>query len=257
MYLMYVDESGDWGLTRSPSRYVALSGLVVHELRWKETLEKLIGFRRAMKGLYGLRLRDEVHSGGFISHPGAAAYVPRHQRLAILRALANQMASMEDLTLINVLVDKAGKPSAYDAFEKAWGALIQRFENTITHRNFAGPANPDERGMIFPDHTDDKKLTAMVRRLRHYNPVPSRFIVPGAPGYRDLPIVTLIEDPNFRDSGHSYFIQAADCAAFLLYQSAAPNAYMKKHGGHNYFLRLSPVLCRVAAPKDPMGIVRL
>lgn len=257
MHLMYVDESGDWGLSGSPSRFVGLSGLVVHELRCKDALDKLVGFRRAMKALYGLRLRDEIHAGGFISHPGPTAYIPRHHRLAILRALANQIASMSEFTLINILVEKNGKPPGYDPFDKAWSALIQRFENTIVHRNFPGPANPDERGMIFPDHTDDKKLTALVRRLRHYNPVPSQFPTPGTPSYRQLPITTLIEDPNFRDSGHSYFIQAVDCAAFLVYQYVAPNAYMKKRGGHNYFQRLSPVLCRVAAPKDPMGIVRL
>jgi hypothetical protein len=252
---MYVDESGDWGLAGSPTRYVVLTGLVVHELRWKQTLDSWIVFRRAMRTLYGLRLRDEIHSGGFISHPGPTAYVPRHHRLAILRALANQIASMGDLTLINVLVDKARKTLPYDAFEVAWSALIQRFENTITHRNFNGPANPDERGMIFPDHTDDKKLTALVRRLRHYNPVPSRYHDP--PNVRNLPIVTLIEDPNFRESDHSYFIQAVDCAAYLLYQFVQPNSFMKKHGGHLYFKKLAPVLCKVAAQTDPWGIVRL
>lgn len=258
MYLMYVDESGDWGMSAtSPTRTVVLTGLVVHELRWRDALDKLIAFRRSMKTLYGLRLRDEIHAGGFISHPGPTAYIPRHNRLAILRALANQIASMTEFTVINVLVDKVGKPPGFDPFERAWGALIQRFENTILHRNFPGPANADERGMLFSDHTDDKKLTALVRRLRHYNPVPSQFAAAGAPSFRQLPIVTLIEDPNFRRSDHSYFIQAADCAAFLLYQATSPSAYMKKHSGHNYFQRLSPVLCRVAAPKDPMGVVRL
>jgi len=33
LYLLYVDESGDTGLTGSQSRYFILSGFVVHELR--------------------------------------------------------------------------------------------------------------------------------------------------------------------------------------------------------------------------------
>jgi hypothetical protein len=49
MYLMYVDESGDCGMTKSPSRYFVLTGLVVHEVRWTDCLEKLIEFRRRMR----------------------------------------------------------------------------------------------------------------------------------------------------------------------------------------------------------------
>ncbi len=49
MYLMYVDESGDIGLTGSPTRYFVLTGLVLHELRWRQTLDELIAFRREQK----------------------------------------------------------------------------------------------------------------------------------------------------------------------------------------------------------------
>jgi Protein of unknown function (DUF3800) len=38
MYLMYVDESGDPGLNNSPTRYFTLTGMVVHEQRWHETV---------------------------------------------------------------------------------------------------------------------------------------------------------------------------------------------------------------------------
>jgi hypothetical protein len=44
MYFMYVDESGDPGLVGSPTRYFTLTGMVVHELRWHETLNKLVSF---------------------------------------------------------------------------------------------------------------------------------------------------------------------------------------------------------------------
>ena len=39
MYFLYADESGDVGLNNSPTNYFCLSGFVVHELRWHETLE--------------------------------------------------------------------------------------------------------------------------------------------------------------------------------------------------------------------------
>ncbi len=190
-----------------------------------------------------------------ITSPGLLVRIKRNDRLSILRFFANELASMPDLNIINIVVDKQNKPANFDVFETAWKALIQRFENTISWHNFHGPANPDERGIIFPDHTDDKKLTQLLRKMRRYNPVPNKptFGI----GYRNLPLGKIVEDPNFRDSGYSYFIQAADLVAFLLYQSLTPNSYMRKKGGQNYFYRLDPILCKAVSPSDPYGIVHL
>lgn len=255
MYLMYVDESGDGGLRNSPTRYFVLTGLILHELRWRQYLDQLIDFRRRMRQQYGLRLREELHASAMINRPGSLVRIKRYDRLAIIRAFADELASMSDLNIINVVVDKQGKAANYDAFGSAWKALIQRFENTISSRNFTGPANSDDCGMLFPDNTDNKKLTGLLRQMRRYNPVPNQPAY--GPGYRNLTIGKLIEDPSFRDSGHSYFIQAADLAAFLLYQHMDPNAYMRSKGGQNYFYRLEPILCKVASARDPYGIVRL
>jgi hypothetical protein len=253
---MYVDESGDAGLDpASPTRYFVLTGLVVHELRWQNCLEELLSFRRRIRDTYNLKLREELHAARFITRPGALVRIKRNDRLAIIRHMADQLAAMSDLTLINVVVDKATKAEGYDVFEMAWKTLIQRFENTLSRRNFAGPANPDDKGMLFPDHTDDKRLSLLLRKMRQYNPIPSQQQY--GSGFRNLQIANIIEDPNFKDSEHSYFVQAADLAAYVLYQSIEPNSYMKKKGGHRYFSRLEPVLCKVASSSDPMGIVRL
>jgi len=161
---------------------------------------------------------------------------------------------MTDFSLICVVVDKSTKSAGYDVFEKSWQALIQRFENTISHQNFSGPKNSDERGMLFPDHTDDKKLVRLLRRMRAYNPVPNQ---PNfGPGYRNLMLRYVIEDVNLRNSEHSYFIQATDLAAFLLYQNLGPSKYVKKKSGQNYFSRLDPIVCK-AVTHQQGGIVRL
>ena len=190
-----------------------------------------------------------------INNPGPLIRIRRNDRLAIIRAFADEMATMPDLNVINVLVDKSGKAPPYDVFAMAWKALLPRFENTMLNRNFPSPVNPDERGMIFPDNTDNPKVTQLLRQLRRYNPVPNqpRFGI----RYRNLLVRHLIEDPNFRDSRHSYFIQAADLAAFLLYQFTSPSGYMRAKGGRGYFLRLRPILCKVASTSDPHGVVRL
>ncbi len=255
MYLMYVDESGDTGLVNSPTRYFVLTGLVVHELRWQAYLDQFISFRGHMRARFGLKLREEIHSAAMINHPGPLVRIKRNDRLTIIREFADEIASMSDTNIINIVVDKANKAPDYDVFEVAWKALIQRFENTLSRHNFTGPANPDERGMIFPDHTDDKKVQVLLRQMRRYNPIPHMQTY--GTGYRNLALASIVEDPSFRDSKHSYFVQAVDCAAFLLHQNLVPNRYMRKKSGQNYFNRLQPVLCKVASLSDPMGIVRL
>lgn len=258
MYLMYVDESGDPGLQGSLSRYFVLVGLVVHELRWQACLEQIIAFRREMRERFGLRLREELHAAHFISRPGELVRIPRNDRLTIMRHFADRLGAMPDLRLLAVIVDKAKAATRTpppDVFTLAWGALLQRFENTLSHRNFPNAGTEESRGMLFPDHTDDLKLTSLTRRMRHYNPIPndSRF----GGGYRDLPVAHIIEDPHLKNSATSYFIQAADLAAYLIYQGQAPNAYMRKKAGHNYYKRLGPICCTVASRADPMGFVRL
>ena len=252
---MYVDESGDSGMVNSPTRYFVLTGLILHELRWRLYLDQVVDFRRRRKAAYGLKLREEIHAAALINKPGDLARIPRYHRLAILREFADELAAMPDLNLINVVVDKQGKAIDYDVFGMAWKAIVQRFENTLSHHNFSGPRNPDDRGMVFPDHTEDKKLTELLRAMRRYNPITNQAAY--GIGYRNLTLSNIVEDPNFRNSADSYWVQAADLAAFLLYQHPAPNASLKKKSGQNYFSRLDGILCKVASTSDPQGIVRL
>lgn len=259
MYLMYVDESGDIGLTNSPSRYFVLAALVVHELRWQDTLNSLIQFRRDMKNRFGLNMREEIHAFNFISKPGPVLMqIKRNDRLTILRAFLDHLASLPDLNVFAVCVDKSTKAAGYDVFDMAWKVLIQRFENTISRRNFAGPANSDERGILFADETERKRLLSLLRKMRYFNPVPNQaqFNKPGQANFRQLPLLTLVEDPSFRDSGESYFIQATDTIAYFLNQHLQPNSYARKKAAHNYFGRLKAItVTKVSAAGD--GIVRL
>ncbi|HQE92325.1 MAG TPA: DUF3800 domain-containing protein [Anaerolineae bacterium] len=253
MYTMYADESGDCGMVNSPTRFFVLSGLVIHELRWQDYLDRLINFRKQMQQTFGLRMREEIHGSVMINRPGPLVRIKRNDRLTILRAFADELSTMPYLNVINIVVDKQEKPVNYDVFDMAWRVLIQRFENTIAHHNFRGPMNSDEKGMIFPDNTDNKKLSQLLRKMRRYNPVNNQPAY--GSGYRNLRINTVLEDPNFRDSATSYFIQGVDLIAFLLYQKLDPSSYMRKKAGHNYFDRLDPILCKVASSCDPQGVL--
>jgi hypothetical protein len=167
----------------------------------------------------------------------------------------DELSSMTFLNFINVRVDKQGKPADYDPFEKAWEALIQRFENTLKWRNFPGRWLTADTGIIFSDAANEAALRTLYRRMRVYNPVPNtRSMFAG--GFRQMPLSRIAEDPNIRHSHHSYFIQAADAATFALYQWYAPSQFVRRKGARNYFLRLEPVLCK-AASRTRYGVVEL
>lgn len=255
MYIMYVDESGDPGsLPSSPSQYFVLAGMVVHEAAWASTLESLIDFRRKVRKSYGLKLRDEIHAAEFIRRPSGMT-VPKWQRLQLLGDVLENVASMRGVSIVSVKVDKGRAKAGFNAFDVAWRALIQRFDNTIAARNFPAPMSQTEHGIIVADRTDEMRLRGIVRKMRRYN------VVPGMNGLppRSLPVGSVIKDPIMRDSNHSYFVQTVDVVAYFLHQKFAPNGYVKKQGARNYFDRLSPVVCRAASPREPLnlGIVHL
>ncbi len=252
---MYIDESGDPGVhANSPTRYFILSSIVFHELRWRNLLDNLVEFRRHLRNTKGLKLREEIHATDFINSPGDLKRIKRHDRVDIMKQCIDWTASNEEISVTTVCIDKQDRTEEDDVFEFAWTLLIQRCENTIRHKNFPGPSNPDDRGMIFPDNTDGQKLQKLLRKLRRFNPVPndSKFFTGG---YRNMNIRYIIEDPVLKDSRNSFFTQIVDIIAYSARQLYEPNKYMKKKGGHHFYQRLKPVLNTAASTKNDLGIV--
>lgn len=254
MYLIYVDESGDAGRNNSPTRYFVLSGIVIHETKWRDTLNALIDFRLRMRSKFGLLLKEEIHAGAMLSRPGNLVRIKKNDRLTIIRHFLDEISAISDLRIISVRVDKQGKPPEYDVFENAWRVLIQRFENTLVHQNFP-ECQATDHGIIFCDETDAAKLRALYRKMRVFNPIPNDQL--HGTGYRQMPLSRIVEDPSVRDSEHSYFIQAVDSVAWAFYQKYAPSSYVREKGAKNYFTRLGPVLSKTATRRNVFGIVEL
>jgi hypothetical protein len=124
----------------------------------------------------------------------------------------------------------------FDVFDVAWVTLIQRFHNTISYKNFPGPQNPDDRGLLVVDQTEERKLRGISRRMRRYNPVPSMF----GPGARPIPITTLVEDAVHRNSLHSYFIQLADVNALFPVSKIPAVRLCEEKGREELFQSSSP-----------------
>lgn len=225
MYLMYVDESGDTGRAPGATRFFCLSGIVVHESQWRPFINALVNHRKVLSANYGLPVLTEIHAAEYLNHtiytkkPKRA--LKRHERLAILRNVLDELSKLRMISISSVMVDKHGKPPGYDVFAYAWGTLFQRFENTLRAGNFPGGFSNDY-GMAITDAVSGNKLMRLMRRMAVYNPVPNDPQYGG--GTRNMPILRIIEDPSGRDSADSLPIQACDVVAYFLTQTVTPSA---------------------------------
>lgn len=258
MYIMYVDECGDSGFGDGSSRYFILSGMVVHESYWTSTLESVHELRKWLNAKYGFAIMRELHAGEMIGRCSKKySDIHRQDRLMIFRDVLSFEATLENVRVINIVVDKEGKSYGFSAFETAWDTLINRFENTIQYGNFPNPYNGpnttfDEKGLLIIDETDEVKLRKLIRRMRHGNIIPSS-ILPGTTVRHDLKRV--IEDPLHKQSEWSPLIQLCDANAYFLKQTIEPNSTIVKHKAKNYFYRIEPILLKQASSSNKLGIV--
>ncbi len=257
MYLMYVDECGDSGLGDGASRYFILSGMVIHEAYWTQTLNEVSKMRRSIEEKYGLPLMEELHAGEMLGR-SAKKYrdIAKKDRFMIFRDVLSFEATLSNVRVINVVVDKLGKSYGYSPFETAWDTLINRMENTIERGNFPNPYDDtlcpfDEKGMLIVDQTDEKKLRTLIRRMRHGNFIPSRTGV----GTVRHDLKRVIEDPLHKQSEWSPIIQLCDANSYFLKQTIDPSTTVVKHKARNYFYRLEPILLKEATSKNEYGIV--
>lgn len=237
MYIMYVDESGDPGVKGSPTNYFVLSALIMHESYWLNVLDDLIAFKKQLKTRYKLLIKEEIHSSVFITgRPKLKNSISRNDRLDLLKKCLGFMNQRTDISIMTVRVNKA---NSADPFGRAWQLLLQRFENTLVNKNFPGPFNND-KGLVFSDNTNGQKLIKLVRQMRRYNPIPNMAQYGG--GTRNIPLRAIIEDPSFRDSKHSLFLQMADVIAYFARQFYEPNKFIRSKGARTFYGRLNNVL---------------
>jgi hypothetical protein len=246
---MYVDESGDPGaFTGSNSPHFILIGLIVPVDEWNVSLQRLVKLRKEIRKTTGLSEREEIHSSELIRINKIEAYrsIPKQVRISILKTFVTEIPVIfPGAKIICVCLDKQST-TGYQSFQElAWKRLIQRYDTFLKKKN--------SKGIIVADDSDEPVLRALLRKMRVYNPVPSKF---SDSGFYNPVITNVVEDIFFRESKHSFVIQAVDAIAQALYRKEYPKGSLKKFGLQYLFDTLDPLLLKEASPKDPQGIVR-
>lgn len=243
MFLYYIDASSD-------QSYFVLSALRIVGERWKEIFDKTKDFRRYLKRTYGIYLRKELHSTELIRGKGrlAAGPVGKGTRARIFDETLHFIAGLPDLQILNVCIRVPHCP--VDPYIRAFERLLNRIEANLK----AAGCN----GIVVLDEGKEGMIRRVARKMAVFNWVPSAFGVwqNGEPT-KNIAVSRVLEDPVFRSSADSYFLQLADVAAFaLLKREVPPTPVVERYRIHMMFEALAPTLCRQVSPNDPDGIER-
>lgn len=209
MYLAYLDESGDAGLVRSPTRYFVLSCILVHESNWLHTLDSLVTLRRNLQQNYGIPTRPEIKASDFRRSGGPLRdlHLSRPQRMELYRQLLQYQAHGLNIAAFSIAIEKQSAfARGWEPRYTAWTFALQRINRFCENTEWA---------MIFPDEGHGFFIRRRLRHMRRFHYVPQHW----GRGTIAFPLQRIVEDPNDRRSQDSYFIQLADWNAYAAHRS--------------------------------------
>jgi hypothetical protein len=237
MHLVYLDDSRDEELC-------VFSGLIIPAEHWRASFERLREFRRRLKATDGIFVRKELHAWKFVSGRGRISdrVVTKYRRSEIFKEALRVAAALPDLKIIN------GVTTANDD-ERVFEWIANRIQRTMVAW--------DSHAMLICDEGKEATYTRLIRRMGVFNPIPSRMGEwPDGRRTRNITVERIVEDPVFKVSQRSYFIQLADFVAYALLRRERPVASKTRYGLDQAFEILNPVLLRAATANDPQGVLR-
>ena len=251
MRLYYIDES------EGPTCYVR-SALGVDAERWNDLFADIQEWTRELQKRYGIPPDRELHACDLLAGRGMLARNGgTNERLAPsqgaevfmdgLRRIEDAASSIGGVEGINVCIRKPD----VKAYEQV---SLDRLLNRI---NASVKAAGRHAFLIF-DEGKERMITRAYRRLRIFNPVPSRYERwEEGERTRNIPVENVIGGPAFRSSDGDHLLQMADLIAHaLLKQEEEPVSRVENLGIGDAFSILDKALNRRASRHDPQGVVR-
>lgn len=238
MHLIYMDDSRD-------EKFCVFSALAIPENCWQDAFAQVRQFRRNIKKTDGIYVYKELHAWKFVSGRGKISdrVVPKGRRYQIFKETLEMIASLPGVRLFNAVF-----PAKED--ERAFEWLLNRIQRAMETLN--------SRAILICDTGKEAIYTRLARRMHVHNPIPSKFGIWQDTGSKakNIPIDRIIEDPFFKKSDHSYFIQLVDFCAYALLRRERPIPSKNKYGLDQAFQLLQPILVLEASKRDPEGIIR-
>lgn len=232
MWIAYLDESKD------NNKFFIYTALVVREDRWAKAFSAIRTFRKHLRQQYGIYLAQELHAWKFAAGKGqiSSRVLSKVERAAIFRECLEFLATSK---LFGVM--SSVNTNELYAFER----LMNRINRTAQAKA--------HNVMLFCDAGQEVTFTRRIRRMRVHNPIPSRFGGWPAPT-SNIVLSQFIEDPVFKDSAQSYFIQMADFCAYALLRTERPIASRSALGYDTFYEILRPITSKAPNPHDPKGL---
>ncbi len=223
MYLVYVvDDPRDEHLC-------VFSALAVSSDHWRDAFSMGREFRRNLKDRDGIFVHTEFHAWKFVSGRGRLGnvIVPKGRRCQIFKDALRLVATLPGVRLFNAVFPARAE-------ERAFGRLLNRSHRTMEAW--------DSRAILICDQGKETVYTRLTRRMGVYNPIPSLYGTwPGTGRTRNIPIERILEDPFFKRSDQSYFIQLVDFCAHALLRRERPLPSKTRYGLDLAFALLSPI----------------
>jgi hypothetical protein len=238
MHLIYIDDSRD-------EQLCVFSALALPVDQWHRAFEQVREFRRNLRRAYGIYVYKELHAWKFVSGRGDISdrIVTKGQRCAIFQDALKMTTTLPGARLFNTVFPRGDSKRAFE-----W--MLNRINRALIDWG--------SYGILICDQGEDETYTRIVRRMYVYNPIPSKFGAWGNSGksWKNIPLDRIVEDPVFKDSEQSYFVQLADFAAYALLRRERPLPSKSQYGLDRAFVELAPILVRDANRRDPEGIIR-
>jgi hypothetical protein len=237
MHFVYIDDSRDEELC-------CFSALVIPAQEWRACFERVREFRRELKRSDGIFVYKELHAWKFVSGRGRVSdrTVTKHRRSEIFRETLALTASLPGVRLLNAAF-------AANDDERAFEFLANRVNRAAQDWG--------SQALLICDEGKEATYTRLIRRMGVFNPIPSMLGAwPEGTSTRNIPVARILEDPVFKPSQKSYFIQLVDFCAYALLRRERPIPSRTRYGIDQGFSLLGPLLHRQATQYDAEGILR-
>jgi len=249
MYFCYVDESGDCGAfdasnpDKTGSKYFILAGLITPAKNWKSSLDVLKPYRKRIAAQGYLPYDIEFHCSELIDPHKISAYtqISVPERWKLIEDFAEVIGQHGAFSIITVIIDKSKSQLDNTSYlTEAVTKLYLAFDEFLKKKK--------ENGILFFDRASEKQVNTHVRKLMGTGS--SGSTVAG------IRLGWVIEDPIFRVSHDSIFIQSADVIAYLLKEMEFPRTSRKKFQADKIFQRKLRSRSFKSILSDDEGIIR-